>query len=81
MCFTACVILRFTTGVTFADCVEVSMAAEPFQSMYSSIPFNHSGSGSGLTHDLLLIPPQLITGLFLIVTFVKLLHDENKIKL
>ena len=29
-CFLACVILRFTSGVTPADCIEVSMAAEPF---------------------------------------------------
>ena len=29
-CFLACVIIRFTSGVTPADCIEVSMAAEPF---------------------------------------------------
>ena len=33
-CFLACVILRFTSGVTPADCIEVSMAVEPFQSTY-----------------------------------------------
>ena len=32
--FLTCVILRFTSGVTPADCIEVSMAAEPFQSRY-----------------------------------------------
>ena len=26
--------LRFTSGVTLADCIEVSMAAEPFLSTY-----------------------------------------------
>ena len=30
-----CVILRFTSGATLADCVEVSMAAKPFRSTYS----------------------------------------------
>ena len=30
----ACVILRFTSGVTPADCKEVSMAVEPFCPMY-----------------------------------------------
>ena len=34
VCFLSCVILRFTSGVTPADCVEVSMAAEPFRSTY-----------------------------------------------
>ena len=29
-CFLASVILRFTSGATPADCMEVSMAAEPF---------------------------------------------------
>ena len=33
-CFLTCVILRFTSGVTPADCVEVSMAAKPFWSTY-----------------------------------------------
>ena len=33
-CFFACVILRFTSSVTPAGCVMVSMAAEPFRSMY-----------------------------------------------
>ena len=33
-CFLACVILRFTSGATTADCIEVSMANEPFWSMY-----------------------------------------------
>ena len=32
--FVASVILRFTSGVTPADCIRVSMAAQPFQSMY-----------------------------------------------
>ena len=31
-CFVACVILRFTSGSTPADCIEVSMTAEPFWS-------------------------------------------------
>ena len=31
-CFLTCVILRVTSGVTPADCLEVSMAAEPFRS-------------------------------------------------
>ena len=33
-CFLACVILIFTSGVTHADCTEVIMAAEHFQSTY-----------------------------------------------
>ena len=33
-CFLTCVILRFTSGVTPADCIEVSMAAKSFQFMY-----------------------------------------------
>ena len=33
-CFLTCGILRFTSGVTPADCIEVSMAAEPFRSRY-----------------------------------------------
>ena len=33
-CFLTCVILRFTSGVTPADCIEGNMAAEPFQSTY-----------------------------------------------
>ena len=33
-CFLGCVILIFTSGVTPADCIEVSMAAEPFWSTY-----------------------------------------------
>ena len=33
-CFLACVILRFTSGVTPVDCIEVSMSAEPFRSTY-----------------------------------------------
>ena len=33
-CFLTCVILRFTSDATPADCIEVSMAAEPFRSMY-----------------------------------------------
>ena len=31
-CFLACVILRFTSGATPADSIEVSMVAEPFRS-------------------------------------------------
>ena len=34
VCFLACMILRFTSGAMPADCIEVSMAAEPFWSMY-----------------------------------------------
>ena len=34
MCFLACVILRLTSVVTPADCIEVKMVAEPFWSMY-----------------------------------------------
>ena len=30
-CFLACVILRFTSGATPADCIEVSMAAKPYR--------------------------------------------------
>ena len=33
-CFLTCVILRFTSAVTPADCIEVSMTAEPFWSTY-----------------------------------------------
>ena len=33
-CFLACVILRFTFGVTPADCIEVSVAAKSFQSTH-----------------------------------------------
>ena len=33
-CFLTCVILRFTSCVTPAACMEVSMAAKPFQSTY-----------------------------------------------
>ena len=33
-CFLTCVILRFTSSATPADCIEVSIAAEPFQSTY-----------------------------------------------
>ena len=33
-CFLAYVILRFTSGATPADCIEVRMAAKPFQSVY-----------------------------------------------
>ena len=29
-CFLACVILKFTSGVTAADCIGASMAAKPF---------------------------------------------------
>ena len=34
VCFLACVILRFTSGATPADCIEVSLAAKPFGSTY-----------------------------------------------
>ena len=34
VCFLTCVILRFTSGVTPADCTEVSTAAQPFRFMY-----------------------------------------------
>ena len=34
VCFLACMILRFTSGVTPADCIEVSMVAEPFEYMH-----------------------------------------------
>ena len=43
VCFLVCLILRFTSGVTLTDCIEVSMAAEPFRSMYLQCP-----QGSGL---------------------------------
>ena len=33
-CFLTCVVLRFTSGATPADCIEVSMAAKPFQTTY-----------------------------------------------
>ena len=36
---------RFTSGVTPADCIEVSMAAKPFQSTYMSTSI---GGGLGL---------------------------------
>ena len=42
-CFLTCVILQITSGMTPADCIEVRMAAEPFQSMSTSID-----GGSGL---------------------------------
>ena len=42
-CFLACVILRFTSGGTPADCIEVSMA-EPFQ--YTSLQ-KSTGGGPG----------------------------------
>ena len=38
-CFLACEIFRFTSGVTPADCIEVSMAAELFQSTYLQIMY------------------------------------------
>ena len=36
-CFLACVILRFTSGATPADCLQVSMAAKRFCSTYLQI--------------------------------------------
>ena len=36
-CFLACVILRFISGARLTDCIEVSMAAVPFQSTYLQI--------------------------------------------
>ena len=36
-CFLTCMILRFTSGVTPADCIEVSMVAKPFRSTYLQI--------------------------------------------
>ena len=33
-CFLTCVILRITSGVTPADCIEISMTAEIFRSTY-----------------------------------------------
>ena len=33
-CFFTCVILRFTSNAIPADCIEISMAAEPFRSTY-----------------------------------------------
>ena len=36
-CFLACVILRFTSGVTRADCIEVSVEAKLFQPTYLQI--------------------------------------------
>ena len=35
VCLLTCVILRFTSGATPADCIEVSMAAKPFPSGFS----------------------------------------------
>ena len=36
-CFLACVILRFTSGTTLADCVEINIAVKPFQLTYLQI--------------------------------------------
>ena len=36
-CFVACVILRFTSGATHADRMEVSMTAEPFRFTYRRV--------------------------------------------
>ena len=47
-CFLACVILKFTSGVTPADCIEVSMAAEAFWSMYLQACPQALVEGSGL---------------------------------
>ena len=53
--FSLAVIVRFTSGVTPADCIGVSMVAEPFRSTYLQMrpyrtqqaqrckPFGHSG--------------------------------------
>ena len=39
MCFLACVILRYTSVATLADCVAVNRAAEPFRSPYLQIMY------------------------------------------
>ena len=39
VCFLACVLLRFTSGATLADCIEVNMATEPFR-YYSSVSWD-----------------------------------------
>ena len=49
VCFVTCVILRFTSGATLADCIEVSMAAEPFRSTYlhrCPQPLMEAGAGA-----------------------------------
>ena len=49
VCFLTFVILRFTSGVTPADCIEVSMAAKPFWSTYLNTDMSVSiAGGSGL---------------------------------
>ena len=45
--FLTCVILRFTSGVTPADCTEVSMVAEPFEPVLIEVSTS-IGGGSGL---------------------------------
>ena len=51
-CFLTCVILRFTSGVTPADCIsiEVSMAAQPFQSPYLRIMCPLAGFKPTIVH-------------------------------
>ena len=46
-CFLACVILRFTSGATPADCIEVSMVAESFLIHISADVSASIGGGSG----------------------------------
>ena len=48
VCFLTCVILRFTSGVTPADCIEVSMAAKPFRSRYLQTCPSSIGGNSGI---------------------------------
>ena len=50
-CFLACVILRLTSGVTPADCIEVSIAAKPFQSTYLQTCPQALVEVRGLNHD------------------------------
>ena len=45
VCFLACVILRFTVGVTPADCVQFSMAAKSFWSTYLQIMYPQEMEG------------------------------------
>ena len=47
-CFLACVILRFTSGTTPADCIEVSTAAKPFLIHVLADVSTSIGGGSGL---------------------------------
>ena len=53
-CCLTWVILRFTSGVTPADCIEVSMAAEPFRSIIiheGSLHLIIGGKGRSLSHN------------------------------